>query len=121
MMSGTISNARSPLRFAHAQVLSLKGIRSELGEADFRAIAGLRALEELVLDCDQPPEAEPGAEEIKWGLQNFPEGILHLTNMTHLTLSCHYGITQLPTGIAKLNKLEVRSQISCRVCYYLAD
>ena len=38
-------------------MLSLKGIRSTLGVADFRAIAGLKLLEELVLDCDQPPEA----------------------------------------------------------------
>ena len=40
-------------------------------------------------------------------LQSFPEGMLHLTNMTHLTLTCQYGVTQLPVGISKLNKLEV--------------
>ena len=89
-------------------MLSLKGIRSSLGAADFRAIASLKVLEELVLDCDQPPEAEAGAEEVKWGLGAFPEGMLHLANMTHLTLSCHYGVTQLPLGIARLNKLQVR-------------
>ena len=89
-------------------MLSLKGIRSTLGVADFRAIAGLMLLEELVLDCDQPPEAEAGAEEVKWGLGAFPEGMLHLANMTHLTLSCHYGVTQLPLGISRLNKLQVR-------------
>jgi hypothetical protein len=44
-----------------AQVLSLKGIRSSLGMADFEAIAALRQLEELVLDCDQPPEPALGA------------------------------------------------------------
>ena len=90
------------------QVLSLKGIRSALDTDDFAAIAALRQLEELVLDCDQPPEPGPGIEEIKWGLPEFPEGVLHLVNMTHLTLSCHYGITELPPGITSLNKLEVR-------------
>ena len=45
---------------------------------------------------------------MKWGLGAFPEGMLHLANMTHLTLSCHYGVTQLPLGIARLNKLQVR-------------
>ena len=80
-----------------------------LSEQDFCAIAKLHHLQELVLDCEQPPEAEEGAEEIKWGLQNFPEGMLHLTNMTHLTLTCHYGITQLPAGLSKLDKLEVSS------------
>ncbi len=90
------------------QVLSLKGIRSALDIEDFAAIAALRQLEELVLDCDQPPEPEPGIDEIKWGLPEFPEGVLHLVNMTHLTLSCHYGITELPPGITTLNKLEVR-------------
>lgn len=90
------------------QVLSLKGIRSSLDMADFEAIAALRQLEELVLDCDQPPEPEAGVEEIKWGLPEFPEGMLHLVNMTHLTLSCHYGIIELPPGITSLNKLEVR-------------
>lgn len=64
-------------------------------------------LQELVLDCEQPPELENGAEDIKWGLQGFPEGMLHLTNMTHLTLTCHYGITELPENLSKLNKLEV--------------
>lgn len=88
-------------------MLSLKGIRSTLDLDDFEAIANLRQLEELVLDCDQPPEPEPGLEEIKWGLPEFPEGMLHLVNMTHLTLSCHYGITELPHGITSLNKLEV--------------
>jgi hypothetical protein len=63
--------------------------------------------QELVLDCEQPPELENGAEEIKWGLQGFPEGMLHLTNMTHLTLTCHYGITELPENLSNLNKLEV--------------
>lgn len=33
--------------------------------------------------------------------------MLHLVNMTHLTLSCHYGITELPPGITSLNRLEV--------------
>ena len=89
-------------------MLSLKGIRSALDIEDFAAIAALRQLEELVLDCDQPQEPEPGIDEIKWGLPEFPEGVLHLVNMTHLTLSCHYGITELPPGITSLNKLEVR-------------
>ena len=92
------------------QVLCLKGICTVLSEQDFCAIAKLHHLQELVLDCEQPPEAEEGAEEIKWGLQNFPEGMLHLTNMTHLTLTCHYGITQLPAGLSKLDKLEVSLQ-----------
>ncbi len=91
------------------QVLSLKGIRSALDIDDFAAIAALRQLEELVLDCDQPPELG-GIDEIKWGLPEFPEGVLHLVNITHLTLSCHYGITELPAGITSLNKLEVRPQ-----------
>ena len=60
-----------------------------------------------MLDCEQPPDLENGAEEIKWGLQDFPEGMLHLTNMTHLTLTCHYGISELPENLSKLNKLEV--------------
>ena len=64
-------------------------------------------VQELVLDCEQPPDLENGAEEIKWGLQDFPEGMLHLTNMTHLTLTCHYGISELPENLSKLNKLEV--------------
>ncbi|BDA46295.1 probable leucine-rich repeat-containing protein 1 at C-terminar half [Coccomyxa sp. Obi] len=95
------------------KVLSLKGIRSVLDVEDFEAIAALRQLEELVLDCDQPPEPEPGTEEIKWGLPEFPEGMLHLVNMTHLTLSCHYGITELPAGITSLNKLEVLNLDFC--------
>lgn len=96
------------------QVLSLKGIRSALDIDDFAAIAALRQLEELVLDCDQPPELG-GIDEIKWGLPEFPEGVLHLVNITHLTLSCHYGITELPPGITSLNKLEVRLQALARV------
>lgn len=95
------------------KVLSLKGIRSALDIEDFAAIAALRQLEELVLDCDQPPEPEPGIDEIKWGLPEFPEGVLHLVNMTHLTLSCHYGITELPPGITSLNKLEVLNLDFC--------
>ena len=89
-------------------MLCLKGICAALSEADFCAIAGLDALQELVLDCEQPPELDYGAEEIKWGLQDFPEGMLHLTNMTHLTLTCHYGITELPETLSKLSKLEVK-------------
>ena len=89
-------------------MLCLKGICAALSESDFCAIAGLNHLQELVLDCEQPPELENGAEEIKWGLQDFPEGMLHLTNMTHLTLTCHYGITELPETLSKLSKLEVR-------------
>ena len=96
------------------QVLSLKGIRSALDIDDFAAIAALRQLEELVLDCDQPPELG-GIDEIKWGLPEFPEGVLHLVNITHLTLSCHYGITELPPGITSLNKLEVSLQAVARV------
>ena len=91
-------------------MLCLKGICTSLSEQDFCAIAQLVHLQELILDCEQPPESEEGAEEIKWGLQTFPEGMLHLTNMTHLTLTCHYGITQLPPGLSKLNKLEVGTQ-----------
>ena len=99
------------------QVLSLKGIRSALDIDDFAAIAALRQLEELVLDCDQPPELG-GMDEIKWGLPEFPEGVLHLVNITHLTLSCHYGITELPAGITSLNKLEVRplAPVPCMAC-----
>ncbi len=91
-------------------MLSLKGIRSAMGGADFTAIAGLPRLEELVLDCDQPPEAAPGAEEVKWGLGAFPDGMLHLANMTHLTLSCHYGVTALPPGVSRLAKLQARAR-----------
>jgi hypothetical protein len=95
---------------ARPQVLSLKGIRSAMGGSDFTAIAGLPRLEELVLDCDQPPEAAPGAEEVKWGLGAFPDGMLHLANMTHLTLSCHYGVTALPPGVSRLAKLQARAR-----------
>ena len=51
------------------QVLILKGICVPLSEQDFCGIAKLRHLQELVLDCEQPPETEEGVEEIKWGLQ----------------------------------------------------
>ena len=60
-----------------------------------------------MLDCDQPPEGQGQTDEAKWGLLHFPEAMKQLTNMTHLTLSCHYGITALPQGISRLNKLEV--------------
>ena len=101
-------------------MLSLKGIRSTLDIEDFAAIAALRQLEELILDCDQPPEVEPGIDDIKWGLPEFPEGVLHLVNMTHLTLSCHYGITELPPGITSLNKLEVSIHQPFELTYRLA-
>ena len=101
-------------------MLSLKGIRSTLDIEDFAAIAALRQLEELILDCDQPPEVEPGIDDIKWGLPEFPEGVLHLVNMTHLTLSCHYGITELPAGITSLNKLEVSVHLPIELMCWLA-
>lgn len=89
------------------QVLSLKGIQFTITDRDFDAIAGLEELQEIVLDCDQPPEGQGQTDEAKWGLLHFPEAMKQLTNMTHLTLSCHYGITALPQGISRLNKLEV--------------
>ena len=89
------------------QVLSLKGIQCTITDRDFDAIAGLEELQEIVLDCDQPPEGQGQTDEAKWGLLHFPEAMKQLTNMTHLTLSCHYGITALPQGISRLNKLEV--------------
>ena len=93
------------------QVLSLKNMRSTISDADFTALASLTQLQEVVLDCDQPPDTleDPSANEVKWGLLHFPEAMMQLTNMTHLTLSCHYGITQLPTSISRLNKLQVRA------------
>ena len=89
------------------QVLSLKSIQFTITDKDFDAIAGLEELQEIVLDCDQPPEGQGQTDEAKWGLLHFPEAMKQLTNMTHLTLSCHYGITALPQGISRLNKLEV--------------
>lgn len=92
---------------SYVQVLSLKSIQFTITDSDFAAIASLEELEEVVLDCDQPPEGQGQSEEAKWGLLHFPEAMKQLTNMTHLTLSCHYGITALPQGISRLNKLEV--------------
>ena len=92
------------------QVLSLKSIQFTITDQDFDAIAGLEELQEIVLDCDQPPEGQGQTDEAKWGLLHFPEAMKQLTNMTHLTLSCHYGITALPQGISRLNKLEVSTQ-----------
>lgn len=89
------------------QVLSLKSIQFTITDRDFDAIAGLEELQEIVLDCDQPPEGQGQTDEAKWGLLHFPEAMKQLTNMTHLTLSCHYGITALPQGISRLDKLEV--------------
>ncbi len=88
--------------------MSLKGIQKNLDDDDFGAIMRLEKLEELVLDCDQAPTAEPGVEEMKWGLQGFPEGMEHLVNITHLTLSSHPGITHVPLTVGKLSKLQVR-------------
>lgn len=87
----------------------MKGIRRELEGADFAALIKLKKLEELVLDCDQAPTEGPGVQEMKWGLQGFPEGMEHLVNMTHLTLSCHPAISQLPESLSKLSKLQVPS------------
>lgn len=97
------------------KVLSLKNMRSTISDADFKALASLTQLQEVVLDCDQPPDTleDPSANEIKWGLLHFPEAMMQLTNMTHLTLSCHYGITQLPTSISRLNKLQVLNLDFC--------
>ncbi|DBA72783.1 TPA: hypothetical protein ACH3X2_010173 [Trebouxia sp. C0005] len=89
------------------KVLSLKSIQFTITDQDFDAIAGLEELQEIVLDCDQPPEGQGQTDEAKWGLLHYPEAMKQLTNMTHLTLSCHYGITALPHGISRLNKLEV--------------
>lgn len=101
---------------AGLQVLSLKSIQFTITDNDFAAIACLEELEEVVLDCDQPPEGQGQSEEAKWGLLHFPEAMKQLTNMTHLTLSCHYGITALPQGISRLNKLEVCSVPSLCTC-----
>ncbi len=97
------------------QVLSLKSIQFTITDQDFDAIAGLEELQEIVLDCDQPPEGQGQTDEAKWGLLHYPEAMKQLTNMTHLTLSCHYGITALPHGISRLNKLEV-SPVRCLHC-----
>lgn len=88
-------------------MLCLKSIQFTITDRDFDAIAGLEELQEIVLDCDQPPEGQGQTDEAKWGLLHFPEAMKQLTNMTHLTLSCHYGITALPQGISRLDKLEV--------------
>ena len=90
-----------------SQVLCLKSIQFTITDRDFDAIAELEELQEIVLDCDQPPEGQGQTDEAKWGLLHFPEAMKQLTNMTHLTLSCHYGITALPQGISRLDKLEV--------------
>lgn len=90
-----------------SQVLCLKSIQFTITDRDFDAIADLGELQEIVLDCDQPPEGQGQTDEAKWGLLHFPEAMKQLTNMTHLTLSCHYGITALPQGISRLDKLEV--------------
>ena len=84
-----------------AQVLNLKGIRTQLHPTQSEALWSLGHLEELVLDCDQPPEAEEGAIVTQqpsdcWGLPEFPDGMLRLRNLTHLTLSCHYAPHQPP-------------------------
>lgn len=92
-------------------MLCLKSIQFTITDRDFDAIAGLEELQEIVLDCDQPPEGQGQTDEAKWGLLHFPEAMKQLTNMTHLTLSCHYGITALPQGISRLDKLEV--SLSC--------
>ena len=101
-----------------AQVLNLKGIRTQLHPTQSEALWSLGHLEELVLDCDQPPEAEEGAIVTQqpsdcWGLPEFPDGMLRLRNLTHLTLSCHYALTSLPSTITKLNKLQVGSILLC--------
>ena len=85
----------------------MKSIQFTITDRDFDAIAELEELQEIVLDCDQPPEGQGQTDEAKWGLLHFPEAMKQLTNMTHLTLSCHYGITALPQGISRLDKLEV--------------
>ena len=104
---------------AMAQVLNVKGIRSQLHPTQSEALWSLGHLEELVLDCDQPPEAEEGAVVAQqtsnsWGLPEFPDGMLRLRNLTHLTLSCHYALTSLPSTITKLNKLQVAILFACR-------
>lgn len=96
-------------------MLNLKGIRTQLHPTQSEALWSLGHLEELVLDCDQPPEAEDGAVVTQqpsdcWGLPEFPDGMLRLRNLTHLTLSCHYALTSLPSTITKLNKLQVGSK-----------
>ena len=90
----------------------MKSIQFTITDQDFDAIAGLEELQEIVLDCDQPPEGQGQTDEAKWGLLHFPEAMKQLTNMTHLTLSCHYGITALPQGISRLNKLEVCANLA---------
>ncbi|KAL3136894.1 hypothetical protein ABBQ32_006503 [Trebouxia sp. C0010 RCD-2024] len=104
----------SPLAsVSRLRVLSLKSIQFTITDRDFDAIAGLEELQEIVLDCDQPPEGQGQTDEAKWGLLHFPEAMKQLTNMTHLTLSCHYGITALPQGISRLDKLEVLNLDFC--------
>jgi len=76
----------------------LKSIQFTITDQDFDAIAGLEELQEIVLDCDQPPEGQGQTDEAKWGLLHYPEAMKQLTN---------YGITALPHGISRLNKLEV--------------
>lgn len=94
-------------------MLHVKGIRSRLHATQSEALWSLGHLEELVLDCDQPPEGEEGAvvpaqpPARSWGLPDFPDGMLRLRNLTHLTLSCHYSLTSLPTTITRLHKLQV--------------
>ena len=43
--------------------------------------------------------AAPNPQEIRWGLPHFPPGLLNLSRLRHLTLSCHYGVESLPRGI----------------------
>ena len=98
------------------QVLHVKGIRSQLHPTQSEALWSLGHLEELVLDCDQAAEGEEGAvvpqqPTPNWGLPEFPDGMLRLRNLTHLTLSCHYSLTSLPSTITKLNKLQVKPHL----------
>ncbi|KAK9866273.1 hypothetical protein WJX84_010719 [Apatococcus fuscideae] len=103
---------------SNLKVLNLKGIRSQLHPSQSEALWGLGHLEELVLDCDQPQESDDAAvlpqhTADSWGLPEFPDGMLKLRNLTHLTLSCHYALTSLPSTITKLNKLQVLNLDFC--------
>jgi hypothetical protein len=97
--------------------LVVKGVRAPMVEEDVRSLESLVGLEELVLDCDQPPDAGDGEPEARWGLPRFPDGLSRLTKLTHVTLSCHYGITSLPGGVSALRSLAVLNLDFCTLSH----